>query len=385
MPVVPRSQRSPLSGYLPTLDGWRAIAVFAVIAYHDQVHRIGSVTDGWLHSQGFLGVDLFFAISGLLICSRLLEEEAKTGGISLGNFYVRRTFRILPPMLVYLIAIARLGLAHVIQVGWGAWAASLFFVNNYYGAFRRDVLWSMYTNHFWSLGVEEHFYLLLPSLLVFFRNTRARIVGVLAALFFLWNLLHATLVRHDPLRAYADARTDLRLYGLLLPAFLAILLWHPRHREKWVRYLTLYLTPGIVLPTIGFASLLGATVWIPLVYKVIVPFGFPLVILSTVLHPGTWVGRVLEWRPLRALGRISYSIYLWQQLFFVEGHTQAQGALKLAKTGPWNLVATLTLATASYFLVERPLIRLGHRLAPPATPGHRDLGAPAQQEVGAAR
>src|SRR5215469_16278217 len=95
-------------GYLPTLDGWRAIAVVFVILYHDSVYTLGPVSTAWFQSHGLYGVDIFFGISGLLICSRLLEEEELPGAISLQDFYIRRAFRILPPAYIYLFSIALL-------------------------------------------------------------------------------------------------------------------------------------------------------------------------------------------------------------------------------------------------------------------------------------
>lgn len=83
--------------YMPTLDGWRAISVLAVMLYHDSLHSLGSLSTRWFHNFGYVGVDVFFAISGLLICSRLLAEERKYGQISLKHFYIRRAFRIRLP------------------------------------------------------------------------------------------------------------------------------------------------------------------------------------------------------------------------------------------------------------------------------------------------
>src|SRR5580698_3634021 len=88
--------------YLPTLDGWRALAILAVMFSHDSVHTLGPFTTAWLYQHGDLGVDLFFAISGILICSRLLTEEESQGFISRRNFYIRRVFRILPPAIFFL-------------------------------------------------------------------------------------------------------------------------------------------------------------------------------------------------------------------------------------------------------------------------------------------
>jgi peptidoglycan/LPS O-acetylase OafA/YrhL len=369
MAISDQTVQVPTSGYLRTLDGWRALAVFSVIAYHDHLYRCGRFTDKWLHSQGRLGVDLFFSISGLLICSRLLDEETKTGNISLRNFYVRRTFRIFPPMLAFLAAAGVLGLLHIIHVGLGAWVASLFFLNNYYSAFRHDVAWSLYTNHFWSLAVEEHFYLLLPSLLVLYPRIRVKLLGASTLIFLLWSLAYSVIERHSLWIDYAAGRTDLRLYDLLFPALLAVLLRHARFREHVIRFCR----PSTIIPIMLVAGFVGLHISHTLTYKLIVPFGFPFLILCTVLHPQSFAGKFLELRLLRGLGRISYSIYLWQQLFFIGEHSAAFGYLSFLQTGPWNLVATLVMALLSYFLLEKPFIRLGHRLAPPATPGHRDL------------
>ena len=103
------------TGYMPTLDGWRAIAILSVIFFHDSLHlhALGVFSTRWLYEYGDLGVDLFFAISGLLICSRLLDEERINGKIHLRGFYVRRGFRILPPVFLYLGVISILSVAPI--------------------------------------------------------------------------------------------------------------------------------------------------------------------------------------------------------------------------------------------------------------------------------
>jgi peptidoglycan/LPS O-acetylase OafA/YrhL len=93
---------SRTAGYLPTLDGWRTISIVSVMLCHDRLHQAGPLSTGWFYLHGQLGVDVFFAISGLLICSRLLNEEQAKGRIGLRNFYVRRAFRILPPAAFFL-------------------------------------------------------------------------------------------------------------------------------------------------------------------------------------------------------------------------------------------------------------------------------------------
>jgi peptidoglycan/LPS O-acetylase OafA/YrhL len=110
-------------------------------------------------------------------------------------------------------------------------------------------------------------------------------------------------------------------------------------------------------------------------YMLIVPCGFPLLIVGTILHPNTYFSRFLESAPMRFLGRISYSLYLWQQLFFIGQHEdfRAIWPFGLLQSRTWSIAPLLVIALASYFFIEKPFIRLGHRLARPVTPGRIDL------------
>ena len=109
------------AGYLPTLDGWGAIAILAVIVFHDKHYSFGPIGTGWLFEHGNNGVDLFFAIGALLICYRLLEGEKAFGDISLRNFYIRRAIPILPPALMLLGAVGIPSLTGVFQIGLREW------------------------------------------------------------------------------------------------------------------------------------------------------------------------------------------------------------------------------------------------------------------------
>ncbi len=391
--VAPRPGR-PKTGYIPTLDGWRAIAVGMVLFDHTSSSLLPlPLLD--MRQFGALGVDLFFAISGLLICSRLLEEERLTGIISLKNFYIRRTFRIFPAAWLYLLTLALLAVLHVLPMDWPAWGSAMLFWRNYFTSWFGDLLSGGHTTgHFWSLAVEEHFYLLLPSLLVLFPRHRKQVLFGLMTLAVLWLILylHITPVTH---RSYEWwRRTDLRIYVLLLPAWIALFLVEPQSRTRIARWcspqrilgllaavavllcLKHVFFPGPFVPLQGDPNpvdrgALDPPGYASFIYQVLAPLLFPVLLLSTILHPHTWLGRLLEWRPLREIGRVSYSIYLWQQLFWAQ---QSVGWPIAALQRPW--IAPLFVVAASvgsYFFIEKPLIRLGHRLAPPATPGHRDL------------
>ena len=152
--------------YIPTLDGWRAVAISLVLLSHS------SRSSGLAEHLGFLGVALFFGISGYLICTKLLVERERNGSISLKSFYWRRAFRILPASVSYLVVIGNLGVFSLEQVKGRDVASGILFFANYLPNKHWDI------NHFWSLSMEEHFYMLWPMLLACLGNRSARRVAI---------------------------------------------------------------------------------------------------------------------------------------------------------------------------------------------------------------
>jgi peptidoglycan/LPS O-acetylase OafA/YrhL len=369
-PEASQKQSAPgrsKTGYIKTLDGWRTIAVGAVILYHAKGITIGDVDFSKFQSFGDRGVQLFFAISGILICSRLLEEQRMHGHISLRGFYTRRVFRIQPAAIIFLAVVGILALVGTIHPTLPASLSSLFCYRNFYEALNKTTSPDdRYTSHFWSLAVEEHFYLLLPSLLVFGRKKIVPLLATLSVIFFLWPPIadHFKLFA-SPLAAW---RTDMALRDLLVPALLAVFLTRPAFRT-WMTKITS--RNALILLTIT-ALLLSQFLLKGHLMGEITCIGFPLVVISTMLHPEGWLGRLLETRPFLFIGRISYSLYLWQELFFL--HRRDYSSLRFLQSAPWNIIAALLCAIASYYVIEKPMMRWGHRLAPPATPGRNDLG-----------
>jgi peptidoglycan/LPS O-acetylase OafA/YrhL len=357
---VPIEVPKASSGYLPTLDGWRALAILLVIGSHDRLYRIGNVTLSWFHPiAGEYGVALFFALSGLLICSRLLQEERVRGHIDLKGFYIRRFCRIQPAALVYLFTVCVLiGFGAIDRANNGVLSA-LLFARNYTPGSNGD---SWYTAHFWSLSIEEHFYFFMPALLVLLRRFR---VAVLVVLF----------VVIESLRRLADVQsphTDLEGGIILLGALAAVLLARPAFRIACLRWLR----PWAVLPLV---IALWILLWLHNSGYNYIAFvlSLPLLIVSTMLHPESAAGRILEMEPFKFVGRISYSLYLWQQMFFASVEhwqpVQHNNALTWLQHSWPRYFILPAIAIASYYWVEKPLIRLGHRLARPATPGREDL------------
>lgn len=354
------------------LDGLRAIAVVLVLAYH--------FFPEWLKG-GFLGVDVFFVISGFLITSLLLRERERHGRIALGAFWLRRARRLLPALIIVLLVCssAALAIGGDVLVGIGSQIlGTLFFVNNWVsitrGAdyFARDNP-ELFRNT-WSLSIEEQFYLLLPLTLLLViallrSQTRALPFLVLGIASATWM---ATLQAFgaDPTRIYFGS--DSHTFGLLFGAALAVSL-HAREQRcggsappvaslarQWV---------WIAATALGFA-ILG---WLAATLREGSPQsfegGFQLATLATLLvvwgvtRPGSWVGRALDVAPLRWIGERSYGIYLWHWPVLV---------LLVAVPNPWApntggatfaafaaLAITLALAILSYRYVEQPIRRGG--------------------------
>ena len=354
-------------GYLPTLDGWRAIAILGVLIAHgtDALFAPGAATADptlyMLTRYGAKGVDLFFGISGFLICSRLLEEYDQRGEISLKGFYIRRFLRILPPYLVYLVVIALLAAAGTLPVTRRELVFSAVFLRNYW-SHAAEAAW--YTGHLWSLAVEEHFYLIWPAMLVIFRRRGALMnAAMLAIAIAVWRYVVFHWPGADPFSPALSRfeRTDLRLDALLWGCVMALAFWRPGLRERLTRWLT---TPTW---TVACGALLLVMILQPPFALMWQAMLIPIVLAGTVLHPGGRAGRLLESPPARWIGRISYSLYLWQTLFLVAwGIDRPFGA---AQQLPLNVVLVFACAVISYHAVERPMIRLGHRLAPPTTEG----------------
>lgn len=355
------------SGYLPTLDGWRAIAILGVIVAHGTFRVVGpgapheDLALRALFEYGAKGVDLFFGISGFLITGRLLEEHERRGRVGLSGFYVRRFCRILPPyvaLLAFLTACLALGL---LPISKRELVASFAFVSNYVGE-QWPADW--YTGHLWSLAVEEHFYLLWPGLLALLTPRKARWAVVPFALgIAAWRVVEFRLQLVP--RFLPDAgfyiRTDTRFDALLWGCFASLMVHHAPARARVERWLT----RPVWLLAVGL--LVANTLLTPPLALLWQSVLIAVMITGTVLHPGGAVGTLLEHPAARWLGRASYSLYLWQQVFLVA--LPGVPSFGAVQTLPLNLVALFTVAAASYYLVERPMIRVGHRLAAPVTPG----------------
>ena len=357
--------------HVPSLDGLRGVAVAAVVVYHLWPDALPG---------GFIGVDVFFVLSGFLLTSLLVREVDASGTIRLGRFFVRRTRRLLPAMLLLLTSLAiyaavwantvelerlrRHGLASLLYV------ANWLFVSD--GTTYTDVVTGASPlRHVWSLSIEEQFYVILAgaialaAALTATRRTTRRcvIVGsvVLGAASALWMII-ASINGSSVDRLYFG--TDTRAQALLIGAALgAILRGVPVARSR--RTSTAALLSVAVLVVVSATATENAT-WM---YR----GGFTLAALAAgvviVAGPATpWIRQALEWRPLRLLGIISYGVYLWHWPVLVI-LDEARLGLRGSPHRIIVLVVTLIVATLSYRLLERPIRQgaIGDRFGPRST------------------
>ena len=303
---------APHIQYRPGLDGLRALAVVAVFLYHARID--------WLPG-GFLGVDLFFVLSGYLITSLLLVEWEARNRIDLIRFWMRRARRLLPALVLVVLAslilasiFARQDLAHTRSDV----AGSLLYYMNWHQIAANHSYFNLMGNpsllgHVWSLAVEEQFYivwplLLVPCLVLVGRKRLPMIViaGIAASATLMWVLYTPG---SDPSRVYYG--TDTRAF-LLLMGILVALVW------PWIEQLGRRALP--LLELLGIAALVGAILLFrnmhdfnPTFYRggdLAASFCF-VVLIAAVAHPRTGIGRALGVAPLRWIGQRSYGIYLW--------------------------------------------------------------------------
>jgi peptidoglycan/LPS O-acetylase OafA/YrhL len=353
---------STLKGYIPTLDGWRAVAIIAVMASHaGHSYSAPLGRDSFFDriASGTHGVNLFFAISGLLITSRLLEEWDSAGHVSLKRFYTRRAFRILPPALLYLGVVALLGALGLLPVVREEFVAAVLFFRNYLPAILGPNGAGFFTSHYWSLGVEEHFYLFWPALLLLAGRKRALPVAIVVAILVaVWRHIEAwrEIMLYNAIQPNYFVRSDTRIDSIMWGVVAALALSRPDVRAVIEKYLS-------TIVMLALFALYGAIVYRygtrPTFWEATI---VPVILAGTVLRPRTMLGRVLENPVMRWIGRLSYSLYLWEFFFVYYGGVPI--TLGVWQTFPVNLIAAVVCAVASYYLVERPLVKLGHRLAP---------------------
>jgi len=353
-------------GYLPGLDGLRAVAIIGVLLYHAGID--------WMPG-GFLGVDVFFVISGFLITSLILEEYDRSGRVNFTKFYLGRARRLLPAVAVLLIAVG-LAVLIVYQDALSAFRedalATVFYVNNWWYIFVDQSYFESVgrpplLKHLWSLSVEEQFYLIWPvfALLLMRSGGRPlvrRLALVLAIASTVWmavlSIRNGYPVDADPSRAYFG--TDSHSMGLLVGAALATM-WRPGRLSTQVPRGAQLIITGIgvasLAAVIGFYLFVGEfTPWLYRGGFLALAF-FTTALIAAVTHPASFLGPALGTGVLRYIGRRSYGIYLWHWPIFMVTRPGIDVEWSEPVTFVVRIALTLVIAELSYRLVEMPIRR----------------------------
>jgi peptidoglycan/LPS O-acetylase OafA/YrhL len=345
--------------YIPALDGMRACAVLAVLLYHADVAFLPG---------GFLGVELFFAVSGYLITALLLSERKEHGETDLLAFWLRRARRLFPALWTLLLLVpvyAAVAVPEELYRLRDDVLGALLYVTNwqliqaqhsYFAQIGRPSL----LQHLWSLAVEEQFYLVWPllfaSVLGKLKPQRAALALLFAALVSLGFMAHLYDPGLDPSRVYYGS--DTRAFGLLIGAALAFAL----EGRSW----TLSARTGARLAGLGAGALALCFTCLSELDARVYPGGFLLVDVATCLlivgnqsAPDSFVLRWLKSRSLVEVGKRSYSLYLWHWPVFMLTRPELDGSLSGASSFFWRFLLTALLAEASYRWIERPLRERG--------------------------
>ncbi len=343
--TVPRSAKA---GHLPSLDGLRALSIALVLLGHLSGTRGFVRLNLGIGDYAHLGVVVFFVISGFLITRLMLSEQAKDGVASLKLFYARRALRLFPAAFAFIGCVCLLWMTGIVHLqARDIWHACTYTVN-----FEPARSWQI--GHLWSLSVEEQFYFIWPLTFILLGPRRAGWAGAAAVLLGpiarsgSWLFLRGT--PYYNLEMFPMVADSIAMGCLLAMAGGWL------ETKSW--YLKLFrpaYSAGLLALVLLTNRLMG--------YTVVSVFGSSVInaCLAVLIHRSVYVsrdsiGRVLNWKPIAFVGVLSYSLYLWQQLFL------NRDSLAWINSFPQNIGFAVVAALGSYFLLEKPLLRLRQRL-----------------------
>jgi peptidoglycan/LPS O-acetylase OafA/YrhL len=353
------TDEKPASAFhIPSLDGIRALSFLIVFLSH-----VG--LGGYV--PGALGVTMFFFLSGYLITTLLRVEFEKSGTVNLRLFYLRRALRILPPLYIVLFAAIGLTLVGVLEgdLDVMAVASQVLHWSNYYAVYHGFEQMPLGTAVYWSIAVEEHFYLVFPFAYVLFvrylPSPRAKAAALLGgcALILGWRclLVLGYSVWENRTLIASDTRADSLLFGCILALYGNPSLDSTRYSARWWKYVWLPLGLGALVLSIAIRN---SDFRETFRYSLQGPALIPLFVVA-IRYPTWGPMRLFNWQPIRFLGTLSYSMYLSH--YIIIGGMRQWGLGDPLILRPVGYGLAFVLALGIYVAVERPCGRLRKRLS----------------------
>jgi len=331
----------------PSLNGIRALSVLGVVISHMTTHY--QFLKGMLF-MGYLGVNTFFVLSGFLITSLCIREKVVSKDISLKNFYIRRALRILPVAYLYILVVVILSAIFNLGVSkLNVLSSALFAANfNYFhkAHFDPDL------GHFWTLAVEEQFYLMFPILLK--KNFKVFVSFILFILFVVPVIIYlqdSNLLYEEGL-AYALPHYLIKFQAISAGCLLSVLCFKG-HLDlgKWKPYISGILIIIILIVKYDRFTYTTAAIWNNLFISAMTG----LVIVNSIYKSSDLLFKFLNFKLIALIGVLSYSIYIWQQLF-----VSGDGIFPIS-VYPYNVLFLVTIPCLSYYFYEKPFLNLKSR------------------------
>ena len=356
----------PDNKYVSYIDGFRGYAILLVILSHLHLAQM---------DVAFLGVTLFFYVSGLLITKLMIVEYNKIGTVKLGEFYIRRLLRLYPALLLMLLVSIIVLLLHHYTIIWSDILAGLFYFTNYYLVYFHPVLpdanYLLVSKILWSLSVEEHFYMLFPLLFItFYSNAHKRLFYIIFFLLFLFLGIRIFTFMTAPggttvfqLTYYTThCRADSILYG----CFSALLLY--KYQSKWYqRLLQSHLVFLIAVALLAVTLIYNNLFFQSTIKYSLQGIAFAIIVPAfAVLHTKGFIHKLVDNKFMVFTGKLCYSLYLFHWVALKVGN------LYFEKSSlEWyalTIVLTIGLSLGSYYLVEKPFVALRRKFGSNARP-----------------
>jgi peptidoglycan/LPS O-acetylase OafA/YrhL len=328
--------------HIPSLNGLRAISIFLVLFAHIILKNFNFTEN----PGGQIGVTIFFVISGYLITLLLLKEEESKGTISLKSFYIRRTIRIFPIYYFLLFVYLILELVGVLNFCTNSWITSLTYTK--YFPIKNGSEWE--SGHLWSLSIEEHFYLIWPLIFKNFRKYRVWFASLVIGIVTLCRLTTDVSVMH------ILTRGDALMWGCIFAIYNSRLVTALKSRSNFfaiIPFVTLIvvLTFKRIFTLMQFQHFQNYVTTFFGSYGLLTNLSIGFIIIISIHYKDNGWYNFLNTAMLNYIGKLSYSIYIWQQLFF-------SSSLGKLSSFPLNIIVIFIVAVLSFNLIEKPFLNL---------------------------